>query len=107
MAWPNGLSSASRGANEPVARRQVLFINPQEARAMTTYHINPTPMGWAMATEGSDEALLRTLTKEEMLAELPAYMDGKTASVKIFTRDDSLEEQREYPDYARSNPVLS
>jgi len=74
---------------------------------MTTYHITPTPMGWQMAEEGADDAVLRTLTKEEMLAELPAYLDGKTASVKIFTRNDTLEEAREYPDYAHSNPVLS
>ncbi len=73
---------------------------------MTTYHINPTPMGWEMATEGSDEALLRTLTKQEMLAELPGYMHGKSARVKIFTRNDTVEEEREYPAYAHSNPVL-
>ena len=70
---------------------------------MTTYHVNPTPMGWELTDPQSQDTLLRTLTKDEMFTELDSFMEGKTASVEVYSRDGGLEEERPYP--GSSHPV--
>ncbi len=64
---------------------------------MDKYHVNPTPMGWALTDPQSQDTLLRTLTKDEMFTELDTFMAGKTASVEVYDRHGTLEEERPYP----------
>lgn len=64
---------------------------------MDRYHLNPTPMGWELTDKQTREALLHTVTKEEMFSELDGFMDGKTASVEVYDRHGTLEEERPYP----------
>lgn len=70
---------------------------------MDKYHVNPTPMGRELTNPQSQETLLRTLTKDEMLTELDTLMAGKTASVEVYRRDGGLEEERPYP--GSSHPI--
>lgn len=70
---------------------------------MDKYHLNPTPMGWALTDPQSQKTLLRTLTKDEMLTELDTFMVGKTASVEVYRHDGGLEEERPYP--GSSHPI--
>jgi len=64
---------------------------------MDKFKVNPTPMGWELVDQQSQETVVRTITKEEMFLELNAVMKGKTASVEVYGRDGSLEEERPYP----------
>lgn len=70
---------------------------------MDKYHVNPTPMGWELTDQQSQETVLRTLTKDEMFTGLDSLMEGKTASVDVYDRHGTLEEERPYP--GSSHPV--
>lgn len=70
---------------------------------MDTFHVNPTPMGWELTDQQSQETVLRTLTKDEMFTGLDAFMEGKTASVQVYDRHGGLEEERPYP--GSSHPI--
>ncbi|MCQ4320658.1 hypothetical protein [Stutzerimonas stutzeri] len=70
---------------------------------MDKYHLNPTPMGWELTDQQSRETVLRTLTKDEMFTGLDSLMEGKTASVEVYDRHGTLEEERHYP--GSSHPV--
>ncbi|MCP9339095.1 hypothetical protein [Stutzerimonas xanthomarina] len=70
---------------------------------MDKYHVNPTPMGWELTDQQSQETVLRTLTKDEMFTGLDSLMEGKTASVEVYDRNGTLEEERPYP--GSSHPV--
>lgn len=58
---------------------------------MDKYHVNPTPMGWELTDQQSQETVLRTLTKDEMFTGLDSFMEGKTASVEVYDRHGTLE----------------
>jgi hypothetical protein len=64
---------------------------------MDKFKVDPTPMGWELVDQQSQETLVRTITKEEMFSELDGLMEGKIASVEVYGRDGSLEEERPYP----------
>ncbi len=63
----------------------------------------PSETGWELLDPASGEALLRTLTKEELYRELDDFMAGKTAVVVVYARDGSVEEERPYP--GSSHPI--
>ena len=64
---------------------------------MDNYHLNPTSDGWELKKAGADRASKRAATKQELVSMLPAFFEGKTASVKIHQADGTIEEERTYP----------
>lgn len=63
---------------------------------MDNYHISATDSGWELrkrATRASKTAA----TKDEMLQITAAFLEGRTASVKIHKKDGTLQEERTYP----------
>ncbi|QJD59467.1 DUF2188 domain-containing protein [Pseudomonas sp. gcc21] len=72
---------------------------------MDNYHVSQTDNGWELRKEGAARAARTASTKAELLALLPGYMEGKTASVKIHLRDGTIEEERTYP--RRADPSES
>jgi hypothetical protein len=64
---------------------------------MDTYHVVKTDSGWKLHAQSSDRALLSMPTKAELLEKLPAFMDGRTGSVKIHTEAGQIEDERTYP----------
>lgn len=64
---------------------------------MDNYHVVKTESGWKLHAQGDDRALLSTSTKAELLDQLPAFMDGRTGSVKIHTESGQIEDERTYP----------
>ncbi|WP_338585739.1 DUF2188 domain-containing protein [Pseudomonas sp. MAG733B] len=64
---------------------------------MNIYHVVADGSGWKLHTQGADKALLSTLTKTDLLEQLPSYMAGRTGSVKIHTETGEIEEERTYP----------
>lgn len=64
---------------------------------MDIYHVVKTGTGWKLHAQGEGRALLSTSTKAQLLDQLPAYMDGRTGSVKIHTETGQIEDERTYP----------
>ncbi len=64
---------------------------------MDTYHISKTDNGWELRKTGSARASKSAGTKQELLELTAAYMEGKTASVKIHKEDGTIQEERTYP----------
>ncbi|MDI9776687.1 DUF2188 domain-containing protein [Pseudomonas guariconensis] len=64
---------------------------------MDTYHINPTGEGWELKKAGAERASKRSATKQELVASLSKFFEGKTASVRIHKADGTIEEERTYP----------
>lgn len=64
---------------------------------MENYHINPTDQGWELKKEGATRASKTAATKEEVLKLATAFLEGKTASLKIHKGDGVLQEERTYP----------
>lgn len=72
---------------------------------MDNYHVTQTDSGWELKKEGAARASRTAATKAELLALLPDYMKGKTASVKIHLQNGKIEEERTYP--RRADPSES
>lgn len=64
---------------------------------MDNYHVSPTAEGWELKKAGAERASKRSSTKQEMVASLSEFFQGKTASVKIHKADGTIEEERTYP----------
>jgi len=64
---------------------------------MDIYHVVADGSGWKMHAQGTDRALLSASTKADLLQQLPGYMAGRTASVKIHTETGQIEDERTYP----------
>ncbi|RIZ41621.1 DUF2188 domain-containing protein [Pseudomonas putida] len=64
---------------------------------MDNYHVSPTAEGWELKKAGAERASKRSSTKQELVASLSEFFQGKTASVKIHKADGTIEEERTYP----------
>ena len=64
---------------------------------MDNYHVSPTADGWELKKAGAERASKRSSTKQELVASLSEFFQGKTASVKIHKVDGTIEEERTYP----------
>lgn len=64
---------------------------------MNNYHISATNTGWELRKEGATRASKSAGTKDEMLQVAAAFLEGKTASVKIHKKDGTIQEERTYP----------
>lgn len=64
---------------------------------MDNYHVSPTADGWELKEVGAERASKRSTTKQELVASLSEFFQGKTASVKIHKADGTIEEERTYP----------
>lgn len=64
---------------------------------MDNYHVSPTADGWELKKAGAERASKRSSTKQELMASLSEFFQGKTASVKIHKADGTIEEERTYP----------
>ncbi|WP_409286889.1 DUF2188 domain-containing protein [Pseudomonas guariconensis] len=64
---------------------------------MDNYHVTAEGSGWKLHRQGDSQALLIAATKAELLEQLPGFMEGRTGSVKIHTRDGQIEDERTYP----------
>ncbi|MFK5733030.1 DUF2188 domain-containing protein [Pseudomonas urmiensis] len=64
---------------------------------MDNYHVSPTADGWELKKAGAERASKRSSTKQELVASLSEFFQGKTASVKIHKADGTIEEERTYP----------
>ncbi len=64
---------------------------------MDNYHISATDSGWELRKQGATRASKTAATKDEMLLITAAFLEGRTASVKIHKKDGTLQEERTYP----------
>jgi len=64
---------------------------------MDNYHINATDNGWELRKQGATRASKTAATKDEMLQVTATFLEGKTASVKIYKQDGSIQKERTYP----------
>ncbi|HAN51745.1 DUF2188 domain-containing protein [Stutzerimonas stutzeri] len=64
---------------------------------MDNYHISATDSGWELRKQGATRASKTAATKAEMLQITAAFLEGRTASVKIHKKDGTLQEERTYP----------
>ena len=64
---------------------------------MDNYHVSPTADGWELEKAGAERASKRSSTKQELVASLSEFFQGKTASVKIHKADGTIEEEPTYP----------
>ncbi|CAI8932396.1 hypothetical protein DMX05_03640 [Pseudomonas soli] len=64
---------------------------------MDTYHVSPSADGWELRKVNADRASMRAATKQELVSALPAFFEGKKASVKIHKADGTIDEERTYP----------
>lgn len=64
---------------------------------MDNYHVSPTADGWELKKAGAERASKLSSTKQELVASLSDFFQGKTASVKIHKADGTIEEERTYP----------
>jgi hypothetical protein len=69
----------------------------KRSTTMDSYHVTHTENGWALKKVGAERASKQAATKDELLKMLPAFFDGKTASVKIHLQDGTIQEERTYP----------
>jgi hypothetical protein len=72
-------------------------LGTRQERTMDNYHVIHTENGWELHPQGSTEAVLTAKRKEDLLGQLPGYMEGKVASVKIHNREGRIEDERSYP----------
>jgi hypothetical protein len=64
---------------------------------MDNYHVTHAGDHWELKKEGASRASKTAPTKEALLKETAAFLEGKTASVKIHKTDGTLQEERTYP----------
>ncbi|MCQ4297248.1 DUF2188 domain-containing protein [Pseudomonas stutzeri] len=64
---------------------------------MNNYHISATESGWELRKQGATRASKSAATKDEMLHVTAAFLEGRTASVKVHKKDGSIQEERTYP----------
>jgi len=64
---------------------------------MDNYHITKAGDHWELTKEGASRASKSAATKEALLAEASAFLEGKTASLKIHKGDGTIQEERTYP----------
>ena len=64
---------------------------------MDNYHITATDSGWELRKEGASRASKSAASKDEIMQVAAAFLDGKTASLKIHKKDGTLQEERTYP----------
>jgi hypothetical protein len=64
---------------------------------MQNYHIKQHNGHWDLTLEGAGRAAITKPTKAEIIQATQAFMEGKTASVKIHGSDGKFEEERTYP----------
>jgi hypothetical protein len=64
---------------------------------MNQYHVTQTENGWELKKQGATRASKRADTKAELLALTAAFMQNRTATVKIHKMDGTIEEERTYP----------
>lgn len=64
---------------------------------MDNYHVTHAGDHWELKKEGASRASKTAPTKEALLKETAAFLEGKTASVKIHKTDGSIQEERTYP----------
>ena len=64
---------------------------------MQNYHITPASNGWELKKEGATRASKTAQTKDEILHLASAFLEGKTASLKIHKTDGAIQEERTYP----------
>ena len=72
---------------------------------MDNYHITTTTDGWELKKQGATRASKTATTKAEIVEVASAFLQGKTASLKIHKEDGTIQEERTYPrsaDPARS-----
>ncbi|HCA64457.1 DUF2188 domain-containing protein [Stutzerimonas stutzeri] len=64
---------------------------------MDNYHISATDSGWELRKQGATRASKTAATKDEILQITAAFLEGRTASVKIHKKDGTIQEERTYP----------
>jgi len=64
---------------------------------MDNYHITATENGWELRKQGATRASKTAATKDEMLQVTATFLEGKTASVKIYKQDGTIQKERTYP----------
>lgn len=64
---------------------------------MESYHITHEDGRWVLREEGDKRALIETLTRDDILNETRDYMKLRSASVKIHNESGEVEEERQYP----------
>ncbi|MFJ5298423.1 DUF2188 domain-containing protein [Pseudomonas sp. NPDC088368] len=72
---------------------------------MENYHITKSDNGWDLKKEGATRASKSGSTKAEIIELAAAFLQGKTASLKIHKEDGTIQEERTYPRSA--DPVKS
>jgi hypothetical protein len=69
---------------------------------MENYSITPKTGGWELKKQGATRASKSAATKAEIIALSTAFLEGKTASLKIHKEDGTIQEERTYPRSADS-----
>jgi hypothetical protein len=64
---------------------------------MENFHIAPTDNGWELKKEGATRASKTASTKDAIMDLAKAFLEGKTASLKIHKTDGAIQEERTYP----------
>ena len=64
---------------------------------MENYHITKSDNGWDLKKEGATRASKSGSTKAEIIELATAFLQGKTASLKIHKEDGTIQEERTYP----------
>lgn len=63
---------------------------------MDNYHITKDGDKWKLKKEGSDRAIAKSDTKEDMIKQMQDYMSNKTGSVKIHKENGQIQSERTY-----------
>jgi len=64
---------------------------------MENFHITPTDSGWELKKEGATRASKTAPTKDAIMDLAKAFLEDKTASLKIHKADGTVQEERTYP----------
>jgi len=64
---------------------------------MDNYHITKVNDHWELKKQGATRASHTAPTKDEIVEKTHAFLEGKTASVKIHKLDGTIQEERTYP----------
>lgn len=64
---------------------------------MENYHITHEDDRWVLREEGDKRALIEALTREDILDETRDYMKLRTASVKLHDEQGGVEAEYRYP----------
>jgi hypothetical protein len=64
---------------------------------MEIYHLTPQHGIWVLTGEGPDRTMCSFATKAEALRRCVQLLQRRTGSLRIYSRDGILEEERAYP----------